>query len=93
MVYSESMKFEIDDELQSRIDALAAHGVSLRQAERRMQVKSSTNADTKPVRVSVLHVVAFPVARNRTIWRHRRPPASASRRQSLFCSSGTGSHH
>ncbi len=58
--YSESTKFEVYDELQSRIDALKSLGVSLRYAERKMQVKWGVETDAKPMPVSVLYVVAFP---------------------------------
>ncbi len=61
--YSESTKFEVYDELQARIDALKALGVSLRYAERKMQVKWETDADAKPMPVSVLYVVAFPLGK------------------------------
>jgi hypothetical protein len=37
--YAETQKFEVYDELQSHIDALKAMGVSLRYAERKMQLK------------------------------------------------------
>lgn len=46
-------------ELQTRIDALKALGVSLRYAERKMQVKWGMKPDSKPMPVSVLYVVAI----------------------------------
>lgn len=58
-MYTEATKFEVYDELQSRIDALNMLGVSLRYAERKMQVKWDMNSDAKPMPVSVLYVVAF----------------------------------
>ncbi len=58
-MYTEATKFEVYDELQSRIDALNTLGVSLRYAERKMQVKWDVNSDAKPMPVSVLYVVAF----------------------------------
>jgi transcriptional regulator with XRE-family HTH domain len=60
-VYSEAQKFEVYDEMQSHIDALRDLGVSLRCAERRMQVKWGLNAspDAKPMPVSVAYVIAF----------------------------------
>ena len=61
--YTESTKFEVYDELQSRIDALKALGVSLRYAERKMQVKWGADSDAKPMPVSVLYVVAFPLGK------------------------------
>lgn len=59
--YSETMRFDVYDELQSRIDVLKDLGVSLRYAERKMQVKWGVESDAKPMRVSVLYVVAFPL--------------------------------
>lgn len=61
--YSETTKFEVYDELQARIDALKALGVSLRHAERKMQVKWGTDSDVNPMPVSVLYVVAFPLGK------------------------------
>ncbi|QIL44220.1 helix-turn-helix transcriptional regulator [Acidovorax sp. HDW3] len=62
-VYSETQKFEIYDEMQSNIDALKTLGVSLRYAERKMQVKWGTEPDSKPMLVNVLYVVAFPLGK------------------------------
>lgn len=59
--YSESAKFEVYDEMQSHIDALKALGVSLRYAERKVLVKWGTAENAKPMPVSVLYVVAFPL--------------------------------
>jgi hypothetical protein len=59
--YGETQKFEVYDEMQSHADALKALGVSLRYAERKMQVKWGSEADNKPMRVAVLHVVDFPL--------------------------------
>lgn len=61
--YSESTKFEVYDELQSRIDALKTLGVSLRYAERNMHVKWGVETAAKPMLVSVLYVVAFPLGK------------------------------
>lgn len=58
--YSETRKFAVYDEMQSHIDALKALGVSLRYAERKMQVKCGSDPDSKPMPVSVLYVVGFP---------------------------------
>jgi transcriptional regulator with XRE-family HTH domain len=62
-VYSETQKFEVYDEMQSHIDALKTLGVSLRYAERRMQVKWGSGADSKPMPVNVLYVVGFPLGK------------------------------
>lgn len=62
-VYSETQKFEIYDEMQSHIDALKTLGVSLRYAERKMQVKWGSEPDSKPMPVNVLYVVAFPLGK------------------------------
>lgn len=62
-VYTESSKFDVYDELQSYIDALTSLCVSLRYAERKMQVKWGTDSDAKPMPVSVLYVVAFPLGK------------------------------
>lgn len=51
------------DEMQSNIDALKTLGVSLRYAERKMQVKWGTEPDSKPMLVNVLYVVAFPLGK------------------------------
>ncbi|WP_150428677.1 helix-turn-helix domain-containing protein [Dechloromonas sp. CZR5] len=62
-VYSETQKFDVYDEMQSHIDALKTLGVSLRYAERKMQVKWGTEPDSKPMSVNVLYVVAFPLGK------------------------------
>jgi transcriptional regulator with XRE-family HTH domain len=62
-VYSETQKFDVYDEMQSHIDALKTLGVSLRYAERKMQVKWGTEPDSKPMPVNVLYVVAFPLGK------------------------------
>ena len=61
--YTESTKFEVYDELQSRIDALKVLGVSLRYAERKVHVMWGMDRDAKPTLVSVLYVVAFPLGK------------------------------
>ncbi|MGN7918587.1 helix-turn-helix domain-containing protein [Lysobacter sp. 22409] len=59
-VYSETQKLEIYDELQAHIDTLRAQGVSLRYAERKMQVKwASGQSDSNPAPVTALYVMAF----------------------------------
>lgn len=60
-VYSEMQKFDVYDEMQSHIDALKALGVSLRYATRKIQVKWGTDADAKPMPLTVLYVVGFPL--------------------------------
>lgn len=63
-VYSETQKLEIYDDLQAHIDALQAQGVSLRYAERKLQVKwGSDQPDAKPVPVTALYVMAFPLGK------------------------------
>ena len=63
-VYSETQKLEIYDDLQALIDALQAQGVSLRYAERKLQVKwGSDQPDAKPVPVTALYVMAFPLGK------------------------------
>lgn len=62
-MYSEMQKFEVYDEMQSYIDALKMLGVSLRYAERKMQVKWGSETDSKPMPVNVLYVVCFPLGK------------------------------
>ncbi|WP_129780948.1 helix-turn-helix domain-containing protein [Peristeroidobacter soli] len=63
-LYSEAQKFEVYDELQSHIDTLKAQGVSLRYAERKLQMESrSDQPGSKPVPVTALYVVAFPLGK------------------------------
>ena len=60
--HSETQKFDVYDEMQSHIDALKALGVSLRYATRKVQVTwGSDAAGTKPMPVTVLYVVGFPL--------------------------------
>lgn len=61
--YSETQKFEVYDELQSHIDALMKLGVSLRYAERKVQVKWGADPDSKPMPANVLYVVGFPLGK------------------------------
>ena len=58
--YSETQKFDIYDGLQQHIDTLRASGVSLRYAERKMQMKLGLDPDNKLMPVNVLYVVGFP---------------------------------
>lgn len=60
-MYSEIQKFEVYDKMQSYIDALKTLKVSLRYAERKMQVKWGSETDSKPMRVNMLYVVCFPL--------------------------------
>lgn len=62
-LYSETQKFEVYDDLQSYIDTLKTLGVSLRYAERKMQVKWKETKDSKPMPVNVLYLVAFPLGK------------------------------
>ncbi|WP_133648518.1 helix-turn-helix domain-containing protein [Paraburkholderia flava] len=61
--YSETQKFEVYDEMQSHIDALNGLGVSLRYAERKIQVKWGSDPDNKPMPVNMLYVVGFPLGK------------------------------
>lgn len=61
--YTEVQKFEVYDEMQSYIDALKSLGVSLRYAERKMQVKWGMAPDDKPMPVKVLYVLGFPLGK------------------------------
>lgn len=62
-MYSETQKFEVYNEMQSCIDALKTLGVSLRYAERKLQVKWGAEVDSKPMLVNVLYVVCFPLGK------------------------------
>lgn len=62
-LYTETQKFDVYDEMQSHIDALKALGVSLRYAERKMQVKWGSDPDSKPIPTNVLYVVGFPLGK------------------------------
>lgn len=60
----EAVKLEIHDELQSHIDALQAQGISLRYAERKLQVTWDSNPSKgKSVLTTALYVVAFPLGK------------------------------
>jgi len=61
--YAETQKFEVYDDMQSYIDTLKGLGVSLRYAERKMQVKWGSTTDAKPMLVNVLYVIAFPLGK------------------------------
>lgn len=60
-MYNESGKFEIYDALQAHIDNLLRLQVSLRHAERKVQLKFGSDADVKPMPATILYVVAFPL--------------------------------
>lgn len=62
-VYSETQKFDVYDEIQFYIDALVKLGVSLRYAERKVQVKWGGDSDRKPMLANVLYVVGFPLGK------------------------------
>ncbi len=63
-LYSETQKLDSYDELQAHIDALHTQGVSLRYAERKLQVKwGPDQLDGKPALFTALHVVAFPLGK------------------------------
>lgn len=61
--YSQTQKLDMYDEMQSYIDTLKVLGVSLRYAERKMQVKWGLDTDSKPMSVNVLYVVGFPLGK------------------------------
>lgn len=61
--YSETQKLDVYDDMQSHIDALKALGVSLRYAERKVQVKWDLSPDSKPIPATVLYVVGFPLGK------------------------------
>jgi transcriptional regulator with XRE-family HTH domain len=62
-LYSETQKLDVYDDMQSYIDRLKTLGVSLRYAERKMQVKWGETIDNKPMPVNVLYLVAFPLGK------------------------------
>ncbi|WP_105685836.1 helix-turn-helix domain-containing protein [Cronobacter dublinensis] len=61
--YSETQKFEVYDEMQSQINMLRTLGVSLRYAERKIQMKWGSEPDSKPMPVKMLYVVGFPLGK------------------------------
>lgn len=61
--YCETQKFEVYDEMQSQIDALKQLGVSLRYAERKVQLKLGLDSDSKPMPGNLLYVVGFPLGK------------------------------
>lgn len=63
--YSLRDKFAIYDELQEHINALKVLGVSLRYATRKVVVKGDV-PDAKPLPLTVLYVVAFPLGKEPT---------------------------
>jgi transcriptional regulator with XRE-family HTH domain len=66
-MYIESGKFEIYDALQAHIDNLLRLQVSLRHAERKVQLKVGSDAkDTTPMSVTILYVIAFQLGQEPT---------------------------
>jgi transcriptional regulator with XRE-family HTH domain len=61
--YSETQKLEVYDEIQTHIDKLNTLGVSLRYAERKMQVNWGSGLETKPMKVNMLYLVGFPLGK------------------------------
>ncbi|MEK6787352.1 MAG: helix-turn-helix transcriptional regulator [Pseudomonadota bacterium] len=60
--YSETQKFEVYDEIQNHIDTLKSLGVSLRYAERKIQMKWGTDATCiNPMPANMLYLVGFPL--------------------------------
>lgn len=57
-LYTQVQKLDVYDDLQRYIDELKESGVSLRYAERKMQIGASA-PDAKPLRVTALYLVAF----------------------------------
>jgi hypothetical protein len=57
-MYTEVDKLEIHDELQSHLESLKAAGVTLRFAERKVDLKAPTE-EAKPLGISILYVVAY----------------------------------
>lgn len=64
-MYSQRDKFAVYDDLQKHIDALKILGVSLRYATRKMAVKGDA-PDAKPLPVTALYVIAFPLGKEPT---------------------------
>jgi len=65
-MYNESGKFEIYDALQAHIDTLRRLQVSLRHAEREVQLKLGSDVDGKSTPATILYVVAFPLGQEPT---------------------------
>lgn len=62
-VYSETQKLDVHDEMQSYIDTLKTLGVSLCYAERKMNVRWGTDADSAPMPVNVAYIMGFPIGK------------------------------
>ena len=62
-LYSEVQKFEVYDDLQRNMNDLKVLGVSLCYATRKLQMKVSDDAAVKPLPVTALYVVAFPLGK------------------------------
>lgn len=61
--YTETQKFEVYDEMQSHINTLKTLGVSLRYAERKMRMKWGSDPGSKPMPVTILYMVGFPLGK------------------------------
>ncbi|MEE5091655.1 helix-turn-helix transcriptional regulator [Xanthomonas euvesicatoria] len=61
--YAETQKFSVHDELQSLIDTLKTMGVSLRYAERKVQLKFGQDAGNAPMPDNLLYLIAFPLGK------------------------------
>lgn len=57
-LYSAVQKLDVYEDFQDKIDKLKAKGVSLRYAERKVQV-GARSPDTEPLRMTTLYLVAF----------------------------------
>lgn len=62
-LYSEMQKFEVYDEMQTHIDALMAMGVSLSYATRKLQIKTNSGPEAKPLPAALLYVITFPAGK------------------------------
>lgn len=62
-LYPEVQKLDIFDELQAHIDALAAAGVSLRYATRKVRLGFRDNAEARPLEASVVYIVTYPAGK------------------------------
>lgn len=58
-LYSASQKLDVYDEMQAFIDTLKSQGVSLRYAQRKMQMRS--NPDLPPTPFTSIYIIGFPV--------------------------------
>jgi hypothetical protein len=66
-MYNESGKFEICDDLQAHIDNLLRLQVSLRHAERKVQLTFGSDAEgAKPMSATILYALAFQLGQEPT---------------------------